>query len=1705
MLQTWAQLEPAWKGKTWAELDATAGRWLFVEYRLFVPYGATGEQTAINRLEPRYWLSEINTGAAAAVTTSGVDTIIGDFLFRTTGDFGALAWQSFDLYDHAQLSYETRKDYSGLRVRFRWHAVEGVAPLDANYAPSLVLRGRDYDGNAREWVVRLYNYAYGDDLTDCTILLDFDDLYAGWARNAANWEQVDVRDIDSILFGMTAYQPLAVDYAQRVDNVLIVATDGAHGLTVGQDVYLSGVELTDGSTVSGLFTVIVADFPGIFHVANPGANGIGNTGTVIPAYSNDPSYLLLDDVTARVEITLLEVAGTGATLSRTWLDAATHDLRMCTSYGDSYNLTPERIVENLYALGYRKGWCNHYVGYSWWQNVSWSAEESRFVIDTGKPALSVPSANWHADFYARLAAYDLTVISSVAFELLSTTCPLAWVQRDKDGDIGQTGYTPPSYLVSPCSEDGLAYLAGVMAAFAQLAVTADMAPYIQIGEPWWWYGNTSGSVGGGIPCFYDDATRARYAAHFPGAPDMHEFAAITDDPAGHESLLAWLRDQLGASLLSLRAQVRAMIPTAKVAPLPYLPGVLTDAIGIMAVTNWPEADYAYPNFDYFMVEDYEWVSAGAWDLHAQALALPVDTLGYPKELTHYFLGTPQYLPIDGIVRVGNLVTVTSRYELTGWIAVNPGDRLHVTHCDVPALNGFHAVESVALDGMSFTFRTVESGYLTGNTGMFTTWIAAWDNLAEAYRTARAAEIGVLYLWAYPQVMWGDYVAPMSETIRDAITAMLQQGGMAKGSRVLTCDPAWPVGDPPFTADYVRVPAVPANPPRYATSTFSPSVWTDVTGLVSDYRINQDAGAMCDAATLAIGAEWTTTALAQVFREMRALAIQERYTALGHDTGWFNAFWGFSDGYQESWSERGHSLTVQAKDALKLALLNPLGEGAGVLVCEPDKIAIGGYAESERVPLALVRYPATEEDAYEYGLTEGPAGIAASFDAVKLIDNDATFTSRPDIVGMAVTIFTELNVYYQGTITGITSDTELVVDGFGASGVNCRYYIGGIHINWADRPGPQAWCTNARKTNGQPEPEQIPVMVGGDAVQAVFGEGVLRVGKVWAESEHAETSYATGLYIPAGTPPVIVATLHRFAHAAITDRDGVPLASDVRDGLTVIDSQPGQVTLSGNVVSRGLTLVTRDGTGGRYTTVATDTETDTVTFTNDAVSVPVGTRVMYGDANLVPDVIFRLLLLCGYQRSDPSRPLYLEIPEIPRFTGEYRDIALPPLVFKDTDGVAALEAIENLRQQGYLPPNYYVKADENGVIRAQSREQLAADDPAILPIIGIAASPGVDHDRTDSTVVTKVIARGIKRQVTDLLQSGGVTIADVATEDGGLPEPAYAIAGQAVRESPTGNDYLFPLANLITPGAVGDTQEGFKLRPWAWWYTNDTATYENKAQELRAQWRGAVLAEISGISTNEEISVVEIEAPCFWRLNSGDWPGDKEVDVFGGPGYGTVAVKHEWSQTQTIAVDYYDDTQQTWRSLISGITTPTVADRAKETFLRIDADEFDTRGPIRTSRIRLRCVEPFFAIWGDYFRYRAAIGVWLSRLILWTSQEVRGIAELGNAENYNSELSGADYAALRTRLRTRTYILPDAVPWVSNATDAQALAVEWLKDKIRDLAPYHLTALRPDARLWDTVQFTLPTGETVDALLTTVDRQGFGPSGFTAVNYNAPAE
>lgn len=132
----------------------------------------------IKRFDPRFWTINFPRPMMAAVTTTAPDALRVDAIFYRAKDLAGLIWEAEDRHDHPLLAYETARDFRSCRLRFRWRS-GGIIALDAINGPTLTIEGRDAEGAARSWFVRLWNYADGDP-DDAIISLDFKELDGGF-------------------------------------------------------------------------------------------------------------------------------------------------------------------------------------------------------------------------------------------------------------------------------------------------------------------------------------------------------------------------------------------------------------------------------------------------------------------------------------------------------------------------------------------------------------------------------------------------------------------------------------------------------------------------------------------------------------------------------------------------------------------------------------------------------------------------------------------------------------------------------------------------------------------------------------------------------------------------------------------------------------------------------------------------------------------------------------------------------------------------------------------------------------------------------------------------------------------------------------------------------------------------------------------------------------------------------------------------------------------------------------------------------------------------------------------------------------------------------------------------------------------------------------------------------------------------------------
>lgn len=424
--------------------------------------------------------------------------------------------------------------------------------------------------------------------------------------------------------------------------------------------------------------------------------------------NNDPTPL-----SAREDclFTLTHVSVTNPIpFTRKNLTLPTQDVGISTSYDDMHNQSPERVINQIKALGYG-GKINHYCGMSRYPNREINAALGRAIITETLGNTIIDSAKrWHASFAELLVVEGWECNWAISYEMFSTFANTNYAQRDDDGNLGVTGYTPPSYLLSPVIEaadvpaiaghtqvGSMVYLGNVFEDFGNIMLTAGLKPILQVGEPWWWWNSD------GAPCYYGAVARQKYfdetGDFAPRIMDINDLTGIdindngpyTGAQSAQQNFIKWCRDKLGDSTLYLRDRIRAVDATAEATLLFFLPSILNPDVGMVNIVNYPIADYQSPNWDFFMTEAYDWVIKGEGSKAERAITLSTDELGYSAANTEILVG---FVPDE---------TLAAAFRWT------------------------------LLDDVQYKREL-------------------WARLFGSIEKNRAASVGRQYIWAYPQVM-----------------------------------------------------------------------------------------------------------------------------------------------------------------------------------------------------------------------------------------------------------------------------------------------------------------------------------------------------------------------------------------------------------------------------------------------------------------------------------------------------------------------------------------------------------------------------------------------------------------------------------------------------------------------------------------------------------------------------------------------------------------------------------------------------------------------------------------------------------------------------------------------------------------------------------------------------------------------------------------
>ncbi|WP_169447604.1 chitobiase/beta-hexosaminidase C-terminal domain-containing protein [Paenibacillus daejeonensis] len=531
------------------------------------------------KLQPKYLINNFSFDMMAATVTEGHD-VVTTGNFRTTHDLSGLSWETEDLHSHADFKYPTNPDFSNVQLSYTYQLSGDVPDMNAGQAPALTIE--TLDGGIH--YVRLWNYVVNRPV---------DDWEAGskqvYPANRTPGEATGKRGQVVLSFNnlYAGWQPYVYDNSGRwVSNPDWVKIP-VHNIK--RIVWPFVSQSYDASTPKKFL---------------PGSN--------------------------RFEIRMSNWTVTGDTFLRSEPSShRKHNVRMTDDYDDIYHLTPERVVSEYIKLGY-SGSVNMYVGASHFYDKQ-GIDGTMTLID--EEPFNDAFTQWYSNYIKRLKTHHFTLIHSISME--NVDAPASWWQRSWDGTPATSGWMPTPHFLSFTHSEVQAYYKKYTLGLAQMSVDHGLKPVVQLGEPWWWF--MEGTTGQ-PPTFYDEATKALYKKE--KGKDMHVFKSSHDSIEEHEDLIHWLQDKNGDFALMLRDALKQAYPQAEFTVLFFTPSVIDkDRVPhMMSIVNFPQKQWAYPNLDFFMLEDYDYLIDDQMEKHAESLRFVQAQLGYPEKRIHYFAG-----------------------------------------------------------------------------------------------------------------------------------------------------------------------------------------------------------------------------------------------------------------------------------------------------------------------------------------------------------------------------------------------------------------------------------------------------------------------------------------------------------------------------------------------------------------------------------------------------------------------------------------------------------------------------------------------------------------------------------------------------------------------------------------------------------------------------------------------------------------------------------------------------------------------------------------------------------------------------------------------------------------------------------------------------------------------------------------------------------
>lgn len=454
---------------------------------------------------------------------------------------------------------------------------------------------------------------------------------------------------------------------------------------------------------------------------------------------------------------------------------------------------------------------------------------------------------------------------------------------------------------------------------------------------------------------------------------------------------------------------------------------------------------------------------------------------------------------------------------------------------------------------------------------------------------------------------------------------------------------------------------------------------------------------------------------------------------------------------------------------------------------------------------------------------------------------------------------------------------------------------------------------------------------------------------------------------------------------------------------------------------------------------------------EAEGLEVGDSIQIGDCNQVEDALRKVLLKCGFQENDITKPFYFQLDPCAVET------TLPPLRYTLEENTRWSEVITEI--MSYAPENYVLYCSSTGQVRAKNVVQVPAEE-AEHDLTGVM---DLSDDRSDYGLFTRVVTIG----------SGGssVNVALNSAYGGSSAVRALKFDEYALYTSPRTQTE----ANAIM-AKIFDTDPKTPMANNA----STAGSMYNKAYGLIYEYKGAdakkwkfedldmfILDIGKNTSINKQYEIETLQFTWFNTYPKGNsikqsmqifYMTEEDYIAEFGAGLPDAA-----SQTLADAATSYipPANAQSWKMLIDEFNL-------EEGQTTVNSNDFSTERPTRFRFLKVRVGQ-------NHYRYdipnedtNKYARVVMADMKVWTSTRIVALAELGSTAPYDT----GQYKKLVTRLRRRTYVV-DPNPYLDTYQKAKDFAAAELRERAAEFIPQVVNAWHPTIDITQTAKKTDP--------------------------------